>query len=132
MQWNVDLTAPPLKSATQQSNIQQECDPGNIENTFEDDLKTKDFGCTKSANVIAKQVTFLPGSPKKKFLLQMELVDMLQSFANDQVYFFSKFGPALAKLGSVGYAIEGQVEDKQSNFTRLGMLKKVDMSTCYL
>jgi hypothetical protein len=29
-----------------------------------------------------------------------------------------------------GYAIEGQVADKASNFTRLGVLKEVDLSLC--
>ncbi len=134
MQWNIDLTAPPLKSKSQQSNIQQECLPGSFENEIfaEDgqDSSGNKFGCTKSSTKKAKQVTFLSGDQEEKFLLEMQLAAMVQSFANNQTLFFSKFGPAFGKLGSVGYAIEGQVANKASNFTRLGVLKEVDLSSC--
>ena len=83
-----------------------------------------------SSNKKAKQVTFLSGGQEEKFLLKMQLAAMVQSFANNQTLFFSKFGPAFGKLGRVGYAIEGQVCDKAKKFTRLGVLKEVDMSSC--
>ena len=127
MQWNIDLTAPPLKSETYQSSIQQECYPGSFDTSL--DASGDKFGCTTSANTKAKQVTFLPGGQEEKFLLEMQLAAMVQSFANNQTLFFSKFGPAFGKLGRVGYAIEGQVASK---FTRLGVLKEVDLSSCLL
>lgn len=129
MQWNIDLTAPPLKSTTQQSKIKQECDPGDPEKEDKDDKK---FGCSSSANKEAKQFTFLPGSQQQKFVLEMQLKAMVQSFADDQALFFEKFGPALGKLGRVGYAIDGQIEVKEPKFTRLGTLKEVDLTTCEL
>lgn len=136
MQWNIDLAAPPLKSKTQQSNIKQECYPGGFENEIfvedgEDNSGDK-FGCSTSANKKAKQVTFLSGSQQEKFVLEMQLTAMVQSFANNQTLFFSKFGPAFGKLGRVGYAIEGQVAETESKFTRLGMLTEVDLSSCML
>ncbi len=77
LQWNIDLTAPPLKSKTQQSKIKQVCDEGDYEKDDEDDEK---FGCSASANKEEKQATFLPGSLNKKFKLEMELKAMVQSF----------------------------------------------------
>lgn len=150
MQWNIDLTAPPLKSKTMQSGIKQECYPGDRENEkFSDDDGGEDeeggdddaidceqcedddeFGCTMSANKISS--TFHSGSDNEKFLIEMELAAMVQSFALDQSLFFDKFGQAFGKLGHVGYAIEGQTEDKEPKYMRLGTLKAVDLLSCEL
>ncbi len=136
MQWNIDLTAPPLKCNSRQHKRKQECHPGHFENDlFAHELEAtsvdEEFGCSRSGNKIANQVTFIPESQNTKFQ-KMELAAMVQSFANDEALFFDEFGRALGKLGSVGYAIEGQIAEKESKFTRLGILKVVDLSTCEL